>query len=218
LKLNLYQTKAGAAMNKNVLSCLILLLLAACNATPSQPPLSEAPLAGARIGGPFSLIDQDGKRRSDAEFMGKYRMLYFGYTKCPDICTPDMQQLMAGLQQFEKSHPALAGKIQPIFITVDPARDTPELLKQFVTAFHPRLIGLTGTDEEIAQVAKAFAISFAKQPGTSADEYPVSHTQMSFLMSSDGKPLALLPADALQTEANEGTPEAVATELAKWVR
>lgn len=205
-------------MNKNVALCLITLLFAACDTAPSQLPLSQAPLAGARIGGPFTLTDQDGNKRSDGEFAGKFRLVYFGYTKCPDICTPDMQQLMAGLKLFEKTHPTLADKVQPIFITVDPARDTPPLLKQFVSAFHPRLIGLTGSEAEIAAVAKAFAISYGKQPGTSETEYPVSHTQMPYLMGPDGKPLALMPADALQTEANEGTPEAVAAELAKWVR
>lgn len=209
-------------MNKFVIICLTALTLSACNPAPKaadiQPDLEDAPLVGARIGGPFTLTDQDGKKRSYDEFKGKYRIIYFGYTMCPDICTPDMQHLMAGLVQFEKAHPGLAGKVQPLFITVDPARDTPAKLKQFVNAFHPRLIGLTGSEAEIAAAAKSFAIAYAKVDGTAPDAYLMSHSQTPYLMDPEGKPLALLPADRPNTEENEGKPELVAEELAKWVR
>jgi protein SCO1 len=213
-----YQTIAGRVMNKFVITCLTALALSACSPTATQPDLKDAPLAGARIGGAFKLSDQNGKKRSYDEFEGKYRLVYFGYTMCPDICTPDMQHLMAGLTQFEKAHPALAGKVQPIFITVDPARDTAPVLKQFVEAFHPRLIGLNGSEAEIAAAAKSFAIAYAKVEGTAPDAYLMSHSQTPYLMGPDGKPLALLPADRPDSEANEGTPEMVAAELAKWVR
>jgi protein SCO1/2 len=209
---------AGAAMNKNVTFLVAALALAACAPSSEQPPLSQAPLAGAAIGGPFTLTDQDGKQRSYAEFDGKYRIVYFGYTNCPDICTPDMQYLMAGLSQFEKAQPALAGKVQPLFITVDPQRDTPAVLKQFVSAFHPRLIGLTGSDAQIAEAAKAFAVHYERIEGASPESYLMSHSQTPFLMGPDGKPLALLPADTPNSEANEGDPKLVAAELAKWVR
>jgi protein SCO1 len=216
--LSAYQTKAGAAMNKNPLFLISALLLASCGSAPVQQPLTDAPLAGARIGGPFTLTDQDGRRRSDTEFAGKYRIVYFGYTKCPDICTPDMQQLMAGLKRFEKSHPDLADNVQAIFITVDPKRDTPAVLKEFVTAFHPNLIGLTGSEAEIASAAKAYATTYAVIPGSDDSDYRVEHMQLPYLMGPKGEPLALLPADRPNTEANEGAPETVAAELAKWVR
>ncbi|HEV7233974.1 MAG TPA: SCO family protein, partial [Sphingorhabdus sp.] len=91
-------------MNKSaVIALSAALLLAACDSRTAQPALSEAPLAGAAIGGDFTLTDQDGKKRTWAEFDGKYRIVYFGYTNCPDICTPDMQNLMAGLKAFEKA-------------------------------------------------------------------------------------------------------------------
>ena len=205
-------------MNKIVILCLAALLLSACNRSAEQPPFSEAPLAGARIGGHFTLTDQDGKKRSYDDDAGKFRIVYFGYTSCPDICTPDMQQLMAGLIQFEKAQPKLAAKVQPYFITVDPKRDSPAVLKQFVTAFHPRLIGLTGTDAEIAEAAKSFAIFFQKVEGSRPDAYLMSHSQTPYLMGPDGKPLALMPVDAPNTDANEGDPKLVADELAKWVR
>ncbi len=208
----------GRAMNKKTLILFIALLLQACNSRPAQAPLSSAPLAGAAIGGAFTLTDQDGKKRSYDEFNGRYRIVYFGYSNCPDICTPDMQNLMAGLKQFEKVHPDLGNKVQPIFITVDPQRDTSAVLKQFVTAFHPRLIGLYGTQAETAEVAKKFAVYYARVPGSQPDSYVMSHSQTPYLMAPDGRPIAILPADSPQTPDNEGSSELVAAELAKWVR
>ena len=206
-------------MNKTLAFALsAALLLSACNGEPTQPPLSSAPLAGAAIGGDFSLTDQDGKNRTYKEFDGQYRIVYFGYTNCPDICTPDMQNLMAGLKAFEKAKPELAAKIQPLFITVDPNRDTPEVLKQFVGAFHPRAIGLTGTDAEIAEATKKFAIYSSRVEGSSPESYLMSHSQTPYLMGPKGEPLAIMPADVPNTDANEGAPKLVEAELAKWVR
>lgn len=210
---------SGPAMNKKLLTALsAAFLLVACDNKPAQPAFSEAPLAGAAIGGDFTLTDQDGKKRTWKEFEGKYRIVYFGYTNCPDICTPDMQNLMAGLKAFEKASPELARKIQPIFITVDPERDTPEVLKQFVSAFHPRAVGLTGTEAEIADAAKKFAVFASRVEGSTAASYLMSHSQTPYLMAPDGKPLAILPADQPNTDANEGAPKLVEAELAKWVR
>ena len=188
---------SGPAMNKTLAFALsAALLLAACNSEPAQPPLSEAPLAGAAIGGDFSLTDQDGKKRTWQEFDGQYRIVYFGYTNCPDICTPDMQNLMAGLKAFEKASPDLAAKIQPIFHYRRSEARHPEELKQFVSAFHPRAIGLTGSDAEIADAAKKFAVLFEPcQEGSAPDAYLMSHSQTPYLMGPDGKPLAILPAD-----------------------
>lgn len=204
---------SGAAMNKYIsIPLTACFLLAACNNSPSQPPLSSAPLAGAAIGGDFALTDQDGKKRTSAEFDGQYRIVYFGYTNCPDICTPDVQNLMAGLRAFEKTEPALGKKVQPIFITVDPERDTPAVLKQFAGAFHERLVGLTGSETEIASAAKKFAVYYDRVEGSSPDAYLMSHSQTPFLMAPDGKPLAILPT------ANDGAPALVTAELVKWVR
>src|ERR1051326_2147709 len=123
---------------------LVTLLLAACSSSP--PP---GPLAGATMGGPFTLTDQNGRQVSDRNFAGKYRLIYFGYTFCPDVCPIDMQVIGAGLRRFEAQDAARAARVQPIFISVDPARDTPPVLRQFVAAFHPRMIGLTGSQAEI---------------------------------------------------------------------
>src|ERR1044072_4220330 len=134
-------------------------MLAGCDANPgggtgSGTGAERPPLEGARIGGDFTLTDQNGKAVRWADFAGKYRIVYFGYTYCPDVCPVDLQRIIAGLRQFEKTAPERAALVQPIFITVDPERDTPPVLKQWVAAFHPRLIGLTGSPDQLAKVTR----------------------------------------------------------------
>jgi len=205
---------------KLVRSSLVLMLAAALAACNGAAPAGDAqpPLAGARIGGPFTLTDQNGRTVSDTDFAGQYRIVYFGYSFCPDICPVDLQKLMRGLAEFEKASPQRGAKVQPLFITIDPARDTPEALKPFVSRYHPRLLGLTGTPEQIANVAKAYAVVYNKVEGSAPDRYLMAHTQIAFLMDPDGKPMAMLPLDDPTTDADEGAPDKVAAELAKWVK
>ncbi|WP_294256908.1 SCO family protein [uncultured Sphingomonas sp.] len=181
-----------------------MLALAACGTGSTEAP----PLAGARIGGPFTLTDQNGKTVTDADFAGKYRIVYFGYTYCPDVCPTDLTKIGAALRTLDKQAPRTAQKIVPLFITVDPERDTPAQLKQYVGNFHPRLVGLTGKPESIAQVAKAYAIAYMKQPTPSG--YLMGHTQVAYLMGPDGKPITSLPL--------EKDPPAIVAELEHWVR
>ena len=141
-------------MNFRAFLLALPLAIAACG----QPVSPEAPLAGASIGGPFTLVNQDGRQVSDRDFAGRYRLMYFGYTYCPDVCPVDLQKLMSGYAQLEKADPKAAEKVAPIFVSVDPERDKPPVLKQYVSAFHPKLTGLTGSPAEIAKVAKAYAI------------------------------------------------------------
>lgn len=192
-------------------------MLAGCNSAADAPP-ARPPLEGARIGGPFTLTDQHGKTVRDSDFAGRYRLVYFGYSFCPDICPVDLQKLMRGLAQFEQADAARGAKVAPLFITVDPARDTPAALKPFVARYHPRLLGLTGTPEQIAAVAKAYVVTYNKVEGSAPDRYLMAHSQLAFLMDPAGKPLALLPLDDPATDADEGAPAAVAAELAKWVK
>ncbi|WP_010542726.1 SCO family protein [Sphingomonas elodea] len=181
-----------------------LLAVSACGtANPGEPPL-----AGARIGGPFTLVDQNGKTVTDANFAGTYRIVYFGYTYCPDVCPTDLAKIGAALRTLDKQAPQIAQKIVPLFVTVDPERDTPAALKQYVANFHPRLIGLTGKPEAIAQVAKAYAVAYMKQPTPSG--YLMGHTQVAYLMGPDGKPITSLPL--------EKDPPAIVAELEHWVR
>jgi protein SCO1/2 len=150
-------------------------------------------MTGSSLGGAFALIDQDGKPVTDAGFKDRYRLMYFGYTFCPDVCPTDAAVLSRGLQAYEKVRPGRASKVQPIFITVDPGRDDPVALKAFVTAFHPRLIGLTGTPVAIAAALKNYGI-YARQVATSDPEnYLVDHFAVFYLFGPDGAPIAFLP-------------------------
>jgi protein SCO1 len=194
--------------------CATLLLLAACDQAPAEAP----PLEGARIGGPFTLTDQAGRVVRDTDFTGKYRLVYFGYSFCPDVCPVDLNYLMLGLKRYERENLGRA-PIQPIFISVDPERDTPPVLANFIRQFHPRLIGLTGTSQQIAGVARFYAVTYARREGSTPESYLVSHSQLAYLMDPDGKPVALIPVDDIRTpNLNEGSPEKVAAELARWTR
>ena len=190
---------------RSLLSLLLALLLAACSASEGEAP----PLQGAAIGGPFTLTDQNGQKVSDTDFKGKYRLVYFGYTYCPDICPVDMQVVGQGLRQFEQSDPEAAAQVQPIFISVDPERDDPAALKEFAAAFHPRLVGLTGTPEEIAEVAKRYGVYYAKQGEPGAKDYLMDHMRVVLLFGPEGQPIAIVPHD-------QG-PAGVADTLDRWV-
>ena len=202
-------------MNMDVMSRLALLFvpalfLASCSSEPQVAEPGEAPLAGAAIGGDFTLTSESGEEVSWSDFDGQYRTIYFGYAYCPDVCPTDNQRAMAGLKKFEAEHPDLGARIQPLFVSVDPERDTPEVLSEFTDAFHPRLIGMTGSKEELDTAASAFAVFYGKGEESESGGYLMEHSNITYLFGPDGQPLATLPTD-------EG-PDAVAAELAKWVR
>jgi protein SCO1 len=182
------------------------LALTACTAA---APEAEPPLAGADIGGDFTLTGSKGETVRWGDFAGKYRVVYFGYTFCPDICPTDMQRVAQGLKLLKGSDPAKAAKITPLFITVDPERDTQAVVGEFAAAFSPDVIGLTGTPDQIAAAAKAFRIVYSKGEATPDGGYLVDHMRITYLFGPDGAPLAILPAD-------EGA-DAVAADLARWV-
>jgi len=189
-------------------SLALPLALAACGG-PANEPAQKPPLEGAAIGGPFTLIDKAGKPVNWSDFDGKYRIVYFGYSFCPDACPLDVQKMMQGFAAFEKAQPALAAQVQPIFVTIDPARDTPEIVGEFAAAFSPRLLGLTGSQAQIDAAAKSFAIYHAKGKDTPGG-YLMDHSRTAYLMGRKGEAIAMLPVDK--------TPQDVAAELAKWVK
>jgi protein SCO1/2 len=216
---------AGYTMNKALISATLcaFALLSACNmgagnSASSHEDDRQGELVGARIGAPFTLTDQDGKSVRWQDFDGKYRIVYFGYTYCPDVCPVDLQRIMQGFARFEKEKPALAAKVQPIFISVDPGRDTPAVLKTYVAAFHPRLIGLTGTPDQIAKVAKDFVVIYNREEAKGASDYLVSHSRTPYLFGPKGEPIALVPVDDPSTPGDDGGPEKVLAALEKWVK
>ena len=183
------------------------LVLSACQpaAAPQQPPL-----AGAKIGGAFVLTDQDGHRFTDRDLAGRYAIMYFGYTFCPDVCPTDMAAIAAGLKQVEASDPAIAAKVVPVFVSVDPQRDTPAVVRQFVRAFHPRAVGLTGSADAIKQVAKEYAVFAGRGETSPGGGYLVNHSRVAYLMGPDGKPIALA--------GQEAGPSEVAATIRQWVK
>jgi protein SCO1 len=141
------------------------------------------------VGGPFTLTDSSGRQRSDSDFRGRLMIVYFGYTFCPDVCPAD---LMAITQALDELGPAASG-IQPIFITIDPERDTKKVLGEYVASFHNSFIGLTGPPEEVRKVANAYKAFYTKVPSERPGEYAIDHTGVIYLMGRDGQYLGFMP-------------------------
>lgn len=141
------------------------------------------------IGGSFTLVDHNGVRRTDADFRGKLMLVYFGFSSCPDICPTDLQAIGLALDQLGKA----GEEVQPVFITVDPERDTPQLLADYVPMFHPRLIGLSGDATSIREAASAYRVYYAKVPRTDGSNYTVDHSGFIYLMDRGGQYLGFFP-------------------------
>lgn len=138
----------------------------------------------ALVGGPFELTNQDGKRVKSSDFAGKYMLVVFGYTYCPDICPSELQVVSAALDEIGPS----ADRIQPVFVTVDPTRDTPQVMKDYVANFHPGFVGLTGSEEDISAVAKAYRVYYRKaEQADPSIPYLMDHTTLVYLMGPDGE-------------------------------
>jgi protein SCO1/2 len=141
------------------------------------------------IGGPFALIDHTGRQRTDADFRGKLLLVYFGFTSCPDVCPTDLQAIALALEQLGD----IGEAVQPLFITVDPERDTPEHLAEYVPLFHPRLIGLSGDQASIRQAARAYRVYYAKVPTSDGSDYTVDHSDFIYLMDRAGQYVGFFP-------------------------
>ena len=184
--------------------------LTACGAgTPQDTQAQEPPLAGSTIGGDFTLTDSKGQTVRWGDFAGKYRIVYFGYTFCPDICPTDMQRVAQGLKILKGKDAELAAKVVPIFISIDPDRDTPAVVGEFASAFSPDVVGLTGTPDQIAATAQTFKVAYAKEPPAKNGSYLMQHSTIVYLFGPDGAPIATLPTDL--------GAEAVAAELERWL-
>ncbi|WHU01583.1 MULTISPECIES: SCO family protein [unclassified Sphingomonas] len=184
----------------------LLLIVSGCSGGAADEP----PLAGARIGGPFALTDPAGKTVRDGDFAGKYRIVYFGYTWCPDICPNDMLKIGQAMKTLDKQAPDKAKAIVPIFITVDPERDTPKVVGEFVRNFDDRIVGLTGTPAAIQAVTRQYAVYAKKEAPGPGGAYLVGHSQIAYLMDRDGKPITSLP---IEKDA-----PALVAELEHWVK
>src|SRR5947209_17426305 len=157
-----------------------VLLALAIRETPRGGAAGTA-LASA-IGGPFRLIDQNGKAVSDADLKGKWQLVFFGYTHCPDACPTALNEMALALEQLGEKR----GEIEIVFITVDPDRDTPEVMKSYVQSFDAPIIALTGSPEAVAQAAKAYRVYYAKHPRGDGD-YDMDHSAVIYVMNPEGR-------------------------------
>ena len=137
---------------------------------------------GSAIGGPFSLVDQDGKTVTNTALEGKWLLVYFGYTHCPDACPTALNNIALALRDLG----AKRDEVRPVFITIDPERDTPQTLKDYVTAFDTPILALTGTAAEVARAAKNYRVYYAKHPEAGGD-YSMDHTSLIYVMDPKGR-------------------------------
>lgn len=166
----------------------------------------DLPSSGkALVGGPFSLVDQTGKHVTDQDFRGRYLLVFFGYTYCPDVCPAALSVISAAIDQLGPA----GDVITPVLITIDPARDTPEKMGAYVKSFHPRFLGLTGSAEEVAKAIKAYRVYAKKAPDErNPADYTMDHSSIVYLMGPGGGLVAFSPeitkADALAEQLRKG--------------
>jgi cytochrome oxidase Cu insertion factor (SCO1/SenC/PrrC family) len=165
------------------------LALAAEQEQPSAAQMMDDLMYGhGPIGGPFTLTDQNGKPRRDIDFRGKLMIVYFGYTFCPDVCPADLMSITQALEALGPT----AESVQPVFITIDPERDA-KVLAEYLAAFHPSFVGLTGSPEQIRKVANSYKVFYVKMPGERSGEYSIDHTGAIYLMGRGGEYLGFMP-------------------------
>lgn len=138
----------------------------------------------ALVGGPFTMVNHKGETVTEKTFAGQYTLLFFGFTYCPDVCPTELQVIAAALNQMGEK----ASRITPIFVSVDPERDTPQLVAEYVSAFHPRMVGLTGTPDQVAAITNAYRVYYAKVENKDRPkDYTMDHSSILYLMGPDGK-------------------------------
>jgi protein SCO1/2 len=169
------------------------------NTTDSSSVLAGVP----QIGGPFSLLNHKGEPVTDEDFKGKFLLIFFGFTNCPDVCPTEMQTFSVAMQELGED----AEEVVPVFITVDPGRDTPEIMAEYVAAFHPSIVGLTGSEEAISDVKKKYRVYSQKQDNDDPDYYLVDHTSFTYLMGREGDLITVfsygVPAEEIASKIRE---------------
>jgi protein SCO1/2 len=160
----------------------------------------------AQIGGPFSLIDPTGRTVTDRDFRGKFMLIYFGYTHCPDVCPITLAKVAAALQMLDPR----ADHVQPIFITVDPRRDTPEVMGRYATEFSPRILGLTGSPAQIAAVEKAYKVYASPESTPEQLDAAIDHSSILYLMGPGGSFIAPVRID--------GGPADLAADVGRYLK
>jgi protein SCO1/2 len=166
-----------------LVAVLAVAALAGCDRASNVPSFRATDITGAEFGRDFELTDFNGQVRRLADFRGKAVVVFFGYTHCPDVCPTTLSALASALKQLGP----LGDRVQVLFVTADPERDTPALLKQYVGAFNPAFLGLRGTPEQTARVAKEFKVILQKNPGGDPNTYTVDHSSGTYIYDAGGK-------------------------------
>ncbi|MDJ0970843.1 MAG: SCO family protein [Kiloniellales bacterium] len=178
-------------------------LLTAPATTVTRLP-SQAGSGTPEIGGAFELVDQSGATRTQVDFAGRHMLVYFGYTYCPDVCPTSLSIMSQALDLLEGETGSLEDRVVPVFVTVDPARDDVAAMAAYAEHFHPRLVALTGSDEQIAAAAKAYRVYYRKAEDPSASEYLMDHSSFIYLMGPDGTYVSHFAHNASPQEVAEG--------------
>ncbi len=178
-------------------------LLTAPATTVTRLP-SQAGSGTPEIGGAFELVDQSGATRTQVDFAGRHMLVYFGYTYCPDVCPTSLSIMSQALDLLEAETGSLEDRVVPVFVTVDPARDDVPAMAAYAEHFHPRLVALTGSDEQIAAAAKAYRVYYRKAEDPSASEYLMDHSSFIYLMGPDGTYVSHFAHNASPQEVAEG--------------
>ncbi len=178
-------------------------LLTAPATTVTRLP-SQAGSGTPEIGGAFELVDQSGATRTQVDFAGRHMLVYFGYTYCPDVCPTSLSIMSQALDLLEAETGSLEDRVVPVFVTVDPARDDVAAMAAYAEHFHPRLVALTGSDEQIAAAAKAYRVYYRKAEDPSASEYLMDHSSFIYLMGPDGTYVSHFAHNASPQEVAEG--------------
>jgi protein SCO1 len=180
---NLFQTLNASRLQHRLrlfFAALCLTTLAACA---DKPSFRNTDITGAEFAREFALTDHDGKARTLADFKDKAVVVFFGFTQCPDVCPTTLAEMTEVLKLLG----ADSKRVQVLFVTIDPERDTPELLRKYVPAFHPSFLGLTGSNEAIAKVAKEFKVFYQKSAGKTPGSYTMDHTANSYVFDPQGR-------------------------------
>jgi protein SCO1/2 len=156
-------------------------LVAACGQ--GTPAFKGSDITGTHLGKDLSMIDQDGRPRTLADYAGKVKVVFFGFTNCPDVCPTALAELAQVMQELGSD----ASRVQVMMITVDPERDTPEVLKQYVQTFNPSFVGLTGTPEQVKQAATSFKVYYAKVMAKNGTDYSMDHSAAFYLLDGKGE-------------------------------
>ena len=197
----------GRAPGESVADALMRRIAAITGMDMPAPSAGGIQLAqGVALGGPFSLTDHTGRAVTERDFAGRPLLVYFGFTYCPDVCPTELGTIAAALDLLGEA----GERVTPILITIDPERDTPEALANYVALFHPRLVGLTGTAEQVAQVARAYRVYYAKVHPRDSTQYLMDHSSFIYLVGPDGRVRSLF--------RPQTSPEAIAAAVTAQLR